>query len=1274
MTQEHASAAAAEHQDGAAEAVAVWGKNDDGGVMQGAGGEGTAVEADGTDDDFATPGADSTPIGVEEVNSNHAGDPFGFGGEQGGDGGEGAESGAVLDEVTAVEEPVCATAGQYGQYAGEEEEREEEISSDLTPAAAPQEVPVEQRDVEDETDTGADGADFSEVGLEASANEASTILDDATPRAEADPFGGPPQVAGDLFGAPSQADENIFAGAHPGDDPFAQIQPAAAQEEGPFSQTQPQVAETSAEHQGQEEASVEPEVAYEQPTQDASSLFGGTCAVADPFETIAPVDARSIVETPPVEQQQEQQATHDASSLFGGPSDAAGDASSLFGGPSTVDDPFSQMQSAASHHDPFAVPAAAHDVQHAPAADPFASSAPAADPFASSAPSEDPFSVGAAPVESAATSDPFSSGTAVQNTDVSSLFGGAPTEVPDLFGGGSYAANDPFASAVGQHATSEASFFDSLASTPAQQQQQQQQQQSYEQQQQQQQPYGYNGQAGGYGFDQSNSAGQQTQGSSASEGVSAAFDVGFTSQTSEEDVQYPWSRNLDPNTGCIYYFNAQTGVSQWEPPAKEVPATPAPAADSQAAQQQSPEGSQQAVDSHQQVAQNAYASPYDAQPAAGAEQNYYQQQQQQYGGYNQPEYQQQQAVDYQQPVQQQQVAYEQNQYQQQQQPEVSSHVAQPHDYGYNQAQQVSTSSSSVQQAETRTASASRQQIVPKKGGYQGKIMMPKAVNSSATSNVHEQQQQSAVNQQYAQSQQPDYSNSQYAQQQQQQQQQQPDYSNQYAQPQQPDYSNNQYTQQQQQPQHSYYQPEHQNGYAQHQYQQPAQQQPQNQPQQQQQQPAEAFRMRGNHPIVSFGFGGKLVVLFPKTNRNLNVFNGQPEELTRPQGPVKPAPITVYDMGNMPSMQAAVGEAKAFNGPLGPSVNQQKLQQMIENRADAASDEDKYVRPESQRLMWGILRVIASNAGELTGADAAKTKLIEGELLQVLQDPLAAGGGLMNAQAQNLLCPPSVDETQMQQGTRTMQELLLGGDRDGACKAAMEHQLWAPALLLSSYMDIETYTSVMSEFAKKNFVVGTPLRTLYMLFAGQGPALFEPSEVDPLLDAWQQNLSIILANRTPGDAEVIKLFGDALWNRRGDYCAAQFCYALAGCTPEAITEAGSLADTKLVLVGANHRLCPGACWTPEAISRTEIWEQALRLANPKTCIPALQPYKLHYAMLLADMGMCDKALAYVEHLFSIVKPKNGGSQAYGQRFCSELEMFDHRWTTTPILSCLVHVFS
>jgi hypothetical protein len=43
---------------------------------------------------------------------------------------------------------------------------------------------------------------------------------------------------------------------------------------------------------------------------------------------------------------------------------------------------------------------------------------------------------------------------------------------------------------------------------------------------------------------------------------------------------------------------------------------------------------------------------------------------------------------------------------------------------------------------------------------------------------------------------------------------------------------------------------------------------------------------------------------------------------------------------------------------------------------------------------------------------------------------------------------------------------------------------------------------MGEFAQRTFKVGTPIRTLYMLFAGQGKQLFEADALDPLLDAWQ----------------------------------------------------------------------------------------------------------------------------------------------------------------------------
>ena len=43
---------------------------------------------------------------------------------------------------------------------------------------------------------------------------------------------------------------------------------------------------------------------------------------------------------------------------------------------------------------------------------------------------------------------------------------------------------------------------------------------------------------------------------------------------------------------------------------------------------------------------------------------------------------------------------------------------------------------------------------------------------------------------------------------------------------------------------------------------------------------------------------------------------------------------------------------------------------------------------------------------------------------------------------------------------------------------MDNELWAPALLLSSYINVEMYQKVMSEFTRRSFRVGTPLRTIY----------------------------------------------------------------------------------------------------------------------------------------------------------------------------------------------------
>jgi hypothetical protein len=245
----------------------------------------------------------------------------------------------------------------------------------------------------------------------------------------------------------------------------------------------------------------------------------------------------------------------------------------------------------------------------------------------------------------------------------------------------------------------------------------------------------------------------------------------------------------------------------------------------------------------------------------------------------------------------------------------------------------------------------------------------------------------------------------------------------------------------------------------------------------------------------------------------------------------------------------------------------------------------------------------------------------------------------------------VNDVQVQQALQDMQELLLNGKREEACQKALENELWAPALLLSSYMNIDMYQKVMGEFARRSFKVGTPLRTLYMQFAGQGKHLFDMDTLEPLLDAWQANLSMLLNNRTPGDADVLVNIGEGLWKLRKDVEAAHVCMMLAG---EEI-QAADAPTCRMALIGADHRANPASFCTAAALQRTEIWEFAVKLKTPKKEMPVAMTYKLHYAMMLAEFGSKEKALAYVEALSVAMQ----GSARVPPRLQAEIEMFEHR---------------
>ena len=72
--------------------------------------------------------------------------------------------------------------------------------------------------------------------------------------------------------------------------------------------------------------------------------------------------------------------------------------------------------------------------------------------------------------------------------------------------------------------------------------------------------------------------------------------------------------------------------------------------------------------------------------------------------------------------------------------------------------------------------------------------------------------------------------------------------------------------------------------------------------------------------------------------------------------------------------------------------------------------------------------------------------------------MVAGGVGSDPGNRLMHCAP-VNDMQVQQAVHDMQVLLLKGDRVEACQKALDAELWAPALLLSSYMNIEMYQKV-----------------------------------------------------------------------------------------------------------------------------------------------------------------------------------------------------------------------
>ncbi|XP_073132895.1 protein transport protein SEC16B homolog isoform X2 [Henckelia pumila] len=419
--------------------------------------------------------------------------------------------------------------------------------------------------------------------------------------------------------------------------------------------------------------------------------------------------------------------------------------------------------------------------------------------------------------------------------------------------------------------------------------------------------------------------------------------------------------------------------------------------------------------------------------------------------------------------------------------------------------------------------------------------------------------------------------------------------------------------------------------------------------------------RPPHALVTFGFGGKLIVM--KDNSSTGNFSYGSQNTTTGSISVLSLQEVVNEnnasnngMGVCYYFQALCRQATP--GPLtGGNVGIKELNKWVDERiANPESADMDYRKAENLRLLLSLLKLGCQYYGKLRspyGTDAVSKESDGPESAVAKLFASAKRNDMQRSQygavAQCLQQMPS--EGQMQATAAEVQSLLVFGRKKEALQCAKEGQLWGPALVLAAQLGDQFYGETVKQMALQQLVAGSPLRTLCLLIAGQPADVFsadttaissmagvanlpqQPPQflANGMLDDWEDNLAMITANRTKDDELVLIHLGDCLWKERSDIIAAHICYLVAEASFEPYSD-----SARLCLVGADHWKFPRTYASPEAIQRTEVYEYSKTLGNSQFVLLPFQPYKLVYAYMLTEVGRISDALKYCQAVLKSLK--------------------------------------
>ncbi|KAI9491844.1 Sec23-binding domain of Sec16-domain-containing protein [Zychaea mexicana] len=472
-------------------------------------------------------------------------------------------------------------------------------------------------------------------------------------------------------------------------------------------------------------------------------------------------------------------------------------------------------------------------------------------------------------------------------------------------------------------------------------------------------------------------------------------------------------------------------------------------------------------------------------------------------------------------------------------------------------------------------------------------------------------------------------------------------------------------------------------------------------------PDPLHRARGC-PIVTFGFGGKMCVMFPQTVQRFTSHVGY--ESGAPITKAMPSAVRISKLKDVvgSDQNPTVASLASFVGPVlndskGSTKSKKKevlayVDKRIEELTAALPVQEglgvEYRHAENRVLLWRLIKTLTENDGSI--GDGDKMDIAVRALVQPIEkgDENDQGNFSVPAYAQADGHQQDEDAENCERSKKVLGELeacLVKGDRSGAVEYAMQEDLWAHALILGSCVNKDVWKKVVTNFVERELsqsagktprqdrlnVTGDKqaLRVLYSLFAGSGAAsiseflpaatpqqrLGTPFGVSPQtqpaqatedqLQQWRITLTLILANRTPRDTEAITSLGDIL-RAHGWLDAAHICYLVS---PQSSLHSGIDAPhVRLTLIGAEGTT---AFSDLDAYYLTELYEFALSTKQGgASSLPFLQGYKLVHAWWLADFGYLTEAQRYCEAIANAIKGYTKGSPYLHRQLLENLKEF------------------